>query len=157
MGESDDEDFWHVSISHYPDEVFEAELRHDAEQQAHLWNLLTTGKEYAQDYFEGLLANVRILYGTAVSERVREDVRREIGWASTWSCIGLTLNLHAENPRTPHSRIDILGTVNVDLSEIVEKVAYDSAPLLALWSPELEDEENLEMVSANVESVHAEL
>jgi hypothetical protein len=146
VGENDDEDFWHVSIANYPDEVFEAELRHDAEQQAHLWNLLTTGKEYAQNYFEGLLANVRILYGTAVSERVHEEVRRDIGWDPTWSYIGLTLNSHAENPRTPHSRTDILGAVNVDLSEIVENVAYDSAPLLALWSPELDEQENLDRV-----------
>jgi hypothetical protein len=51
VGENDDEDFWHVSIANYPDEVFEAELRHDAEQQAHLWNLLTTGKESCTKLF----------------------------------------------------------------------------------------------------------
>jgi hypothetical protein len=154
MGECDNEDSWQESISQYPDEVFEAELRHDAEQQAHFWNLFTTGREYAQNIFEELLSCVRNLYGSAVSERVGHVVRYEINWESTWSDIGFILELHEEQPWALHSCINFLGTINVDLCDILENVTYDSAPLLSLWDPELEDEENLEIVLSNVENVH---
>jgi hypothetical protein len=89
-----------------------------------------------------------------VSERLRDELSQEITWDSTWTNIGLTLNSHAEDPWTPHSRIDLLSAVNVDLAEIVEGRAYDSVPLMEIWNPECEEEENLEVVEANVENVH---
>jgi hypothetical protein len=154
MGESDSEDSWWESIARYPDEIFEAGLRYDAEQQAHFWNLFTTGKEFAKNIFEEVLSCVKNLYGSAVSESVGHVVRYDISWESTWSYMGFILQLHEEHPWALRSRINILGTVNVDLCDILENVPYDSAPLVALWNPELEDNENLEKVMANVENVH---
>jgi hypothetical protein len=94
------------------------------------------------------------LYGNSVSGRVRVALSPEITGESTWAYIGLTLNLHSQNPWTPHSRIDWLSALNVDLEQIVESRDYDSTPLMEFCDFQCVENENLQVVEINVESVH---
>jgi hypothetical protein len=92
-----------------------------------------------------------------VSERVRVELSQEINWESTWANIGLTLNLHSQDPWTPHSRINLLHALNVDVEQIIDRRNYDSTPLMEFWDFQCEEEENLEVVEVNIESVHGML
>jgi hypothetical protein len=113
-------------ISTMPDYVLEARLWSEANQRDYLWELYSTVAAYALSSGEILLDSIRILYGDAISGRVRVLLSREMACESTLNELGLCLRLNAESPWTPLGRIDLLSALNIDLQEIIEERDYDS-------------------------------
>jgi hypothetical protein len=81
-------------------------------------------------------------------------VARELTCESTLKKLGLCLRLHAENPWVPHSRIDLLHALNIDIQNVTEERDCSSTVLMELWDYQCEETENLQLVEINVENVH---
>jgi hypothetical protein len=152
MAESNDQ--WFDDFSDFPDEVFEARLRNESQIRTHLWELYTNGASYVRGSVEGLLDSIKFLYGEAVANRVRVLIERELTCGTTLREMGLCLSLHAENPWTPHGRIDLLQSLNIDIQAVLEDRPYCPDPLMEFWDFQCEQGENLEVVEVHIEAVH---
>jgi hypothetical protein len=152
MAESNDE--WFDDLSGFPDEVFEARLRDESRIRTHLWELYTNGASYVRGSVEGLLDSIKFLYGEAVSSRTRVLIERELTCGTTLREMGLCLSLHAENPWTPHGRIDLLQSLNINIQDVLETRDYCSNELTQFWDFQCRQDENLEVVEVHIEAVH---
>jgi hypothetical protein len=147
-------DEWDSSTASFPDFVFEARLRAEEDLRNHFWQLYTNGPAFVRSSIDILLDSVKFLYGEAVSGRVRVLLARELTSETMLKEFGLCLALHAENPWVPHSRINILEVLNVDLQHVLTERDYDSAILQEFWNFQGPDADNLPLVEVHVEAVH---
>jgi hypothetical protein len=152
MVESNDE--WDDSIASFPDVLFESRLRAEENMRSHLWQLYTNGEAFVRSSVEILLDSIKFLYGESASGRVRALLARELTGETTLKKLGLCLQLHAENPWVPHSRIDLLGALNIDLQDIFEERDCDSTVLREFRDFQCAEPDNLPLVEIHVEVVH---
>jgi hypothetical protein len=147
-------DEWDSSTASFPDFVFEARLRAEEDLRNHFWQLYTNGPAFVRSSIDILLDSVKFLYGEAVSGRVRVLIARELTSETMLKEFGLCLALHAENPWVPHSRINILEVLNVDLQQVLTERDYSSAILQEFWNFQGPEGDNLPLVEVHVEAVH---
>jgi hypothetical protein len=97
--------------------------------------------------------SIKFLYGGEVCAQVRFCLRNYLQDESALRVLGASWRLHSD-VEWQHRRIDILGAFSVDLRDVLEFLPVDCADLIALWDPNADDADNLEIIAIHIEAVH---
>jgi hypothetical protein len=137
-----------------PDDVFEASLAERERRKNDLYEIYTSGHNYAAECVDDLMDDIKFLYGAEVAGRARLYLRGFFNDELALQAMGASWRLHSD-AEWQHSRIDILAIFCVDLRDILDFVPVDCADLISFWNPDADDEaDNLEAVSICIEAVH---
>jgi hypothetical protein len=137
-----------------PDDVFEANLSERERRKNDLYEIYTSGHNYAAECVDILMDDIKFLYGAEVVGQARLYLRGFFNDELALQAMGASWRLHSD-AEWQHSRIDILAIFCVDLRDILEFVPVDCADLITFWDPNADDEaDNLEAVSIRIEAVH---
>jgi hypothetical protein len=136
-----------------PDDVFEARLAAEEMQRISLYEMYTSGPRYASACVNGLLDNIRFLYGAEVCAQTWLCLNNYLQDESTLRALGASWNLYS-NAALERSRIDYLGAFSVDMRSILEFTPIDCSELIGFWDLNADDADNLELIAVHIEAVH---
>jgi hypothetical protein len=111
-----------------PDDEFEARLAAEEMQKNSLYEMYTSGPRYAHACVNGLLDNIRFLYGAEVCAQTQLCLNNYLQDESALRAIGGSWNLFS-TAESERGRIDILETFHVDMRSILESTPIDCSEL----------------------------
>jgi hypothetical protein len=136
-----------------PDDAFERKIAEEEMQKDSLYQMYTGGPRYFRACADGLLDNIRFLYGAEVCAQTRLCLNNYLQDESALRFLGASLHLHTM-AEVERSQINILDVFHVDIRSILESIPIDCAELIRSWDWNSEDDDNLELISVHVETVH---